>query len=127
MNSGFSYDPSMGVLNSIDTSALVTEPNQTALWALFVSQGGSLYRAPVTSPAESPQAASATGLLPGSFASVNLATGVMSPGVPYFFAAFTSMTWPSPRIRSPSHPPYCCPSAVWWLRSRHAVARQEAR
>lgn len=117
----------MGVLNSIDTSALVTAPNQTALWALFVSQGGSLYRAPVTSPAESPQAASATGLLPGNFASVNLATGVISPGVPYFFAAFTSMTWPSPRIRSRSHPPYCCPSAVWWLRSRHAVARQEAR
>lgn len=46
INPTFIYDPSMGVLNSIDISASVSAPSSP--WALFILQGGLLYRASVT-------------------------------------------------------------------------------
>lgn len=88
MNSAFAYNPTtMGTLNSIAVSALVTTPGSP--WALYVQQGSNLYRVPVTTPTgTTPQLSSASGIVAASFALVNLAAGTVTAGTPNFGAPF---------------------------------------
>jgi hypothetical protein len=87
INPSFSYDPSMGTLDSIDVSALIS--TSFSLWAFYVLQGSDLYRVSVNTGSGTAVPSSATGILAANFALVNLGAGTISVGTPNFAAGFT--------------------------------------
>ena len=87
MNPLFVYDPLMGVLTTIDVSALVS--TTLSPWALYIEQDGMIYRAAVTaSVSGTPQTSSASGLTADLFQRVDMAGGTLLLGNPDFGSAF---------------------------------------